>query len=81
MSVFKAYDIRGIAGSELDAEFSERLGRAIATHLDADCVSVVRDIRDSSPDYHEAFVRGLLPREQMLLTWGYQQPGCFIVRQ
>ena len=45
MSVFKAYDIRGIAGSELDTEFSERLGRAIATHLDADCVSVVRDIR------------------------------------
>ena len=36
MSVFKAYDIRGIAGSELDTKFSERLGRAIATHLDAD---------------------------------------------
>ena len=31
MSVFKAYDIRGIAGDELDSEFSERLGKAIAT--------------------------------------------------
>ncbi len=59
MSVFKAYDIRGIAGTELDAEFAERLGRAIATHLDAKCVSVVRDIRDSGPEYHAAFVKGL----------------------
>ena len=32
MSVFKAYDIRGIAGDELDVDFSERLGKAIATH-------------------------------------------------
>ena len=57
MSVFKAYDIRGIAGDELDVDFSERLGKAIATHLGAKSVSVVRDIRESSPSYHEAFVR------------------------
>ena len=59
MSVFKAYDIRGIAGTELDSEFAERLGRALATHLEAKCVSVVRDIRDSGPEYHAAFVKGL----------------------
>ena len=59
MSVFKAYDIRGIAGEELDANFSERLGRAIATHLDAKSVSLVRDIRESGPEYHKAFVKGL----------------------
>ena len=59
MTVFKAYDIRGIAGKQLDEDFSERLGKAIATHLDAKAVSVVRDIRESSPSYHEAFVSGL----------------------
>ena len=75
MSVFKAYDIRGIAGSELDTEFSERLGRAIATHLDADCVSVVRDIRDSSPDYHEAFVRGLLTSGADVIDLGISTTG------
>ena len=75
MSVFKAYDIRGIAGSELDTEFSERLGRAIATHLDADCVSVVRDIRDSSPDYHEAFVRGLLNSGADVIDLGISTTG------
>ena len=75
MTVFKAYDIRGIAGSELDSEFSERLGRAIATHLDADCVSVVRDIRDSSPDYHEAFVRGLLNSGADVIDLGISTTG------
>ena len=60
MTVFKAYDIRGIAGDELDAKFSERLGQAVSTHLDARCVSVVRDIRKSGPVLHEAFVRGVL---------------------
>ena len=75
MSVFKAYDIRGIAGSELDTEFSERLGRAIATHLDADCGSVVRDIRDSRPDYHEAFVRGLLTSGADVIDLGISTTG------
>ena len=75
MTVFKAYDIRGIAGSELDSEFSERLGRAIATHLDADCVSVGRDIRDSSPDYHEAFVRGLLNSGADVIDLGISTTG------
>ena len=35
MSVFKAYDIRGLAHSELDSDFAERLGKSLATHLTA----------------------------------------------
>ena len=75
MSVFKAYDIRGIAGKDLDVEFAERLGLAIATHLDANSVSVVRDIRDSSPDYHEAFVRGLNSAGADVLDLGISTTG------
>ena len=75
MSVFKAYDIRGIAGTELDSDFAERLGGAIATHLDARRVSVVRDIRDSSPEYHEAFVRGLLSAGADVLDLGISTTG------
>ena len=75
MSVFKAYDIRGIAGKDLDINFSERLGKAIATHLDANCVSVVRDIRDSSPDYHEAFVKGLLSAGADVIDLGISTTG------
>ena len=75
MSVFKAYDIRGIAGDELDSEFSERLGKAIATHLEAKCVSVVRDIRESSPSYHKAFVRGLRAAGADVIDLGVSTTG------
>ena len=75
MSVFKAYDIRGIAGKDLDTNFSERLGKAIATHLEAKCVSVVRDIRDSSPDYHDAFVKGLLSAGADVIDLGISTTG------
>ena len=56
---FKAYDIRGIAHSELDTSFAERLGHALATFLDCSALAVGRDIRESSPDLHAAFVKGL----------------------
>ena len=75
MGVFKAYDIRGIAESELDAEFSERLGRAVATHLDAKCVSVVRDIRESGEEYHKAFVKGLMEAGANVLDLGISTTG------
>lgn len=56
---FKAYDIRGKAHNELDAAFAERLGRALATFLDARSLAVGRDIRESSPMLHRSFVSGL----------------------
>ena len=59
MSVFKAYDIRGLAGSQLDSEFARRLGAALVTHLDAETVAVARDIRESGPELHAAFIEGL----------------------
>ena len=75
MTVFKAYDIRGIAGTELSSEFSERLGRAIATHLDAKSVAVVRDIRESGPEYHAAFVKGLLSSGADVMDLGVTTTG------
>ena len=56
---FKAYDIRGIAYDELDEKFAERLGKALGTFLDASNIAVGRDIRESSPSLHSAFVSGL----------------------
>ena len=40
MGVFKAYDIRGIAGTELDSDFAERLGKALATHYDLSLIHI-----------------------------------------
>ena len=57
MSVFKAYDIRGLAGSQLDTEFANRLGSALVTHLDANSIAVARDIRESGLNYMRLFCK------------------------
>ena len=56
---FKAYDIRGLSGTDLSEEFAERLGRALATYLDLEAFAVARDIRDTSPGYAAALMKGL----------------------
>jgi len=60
LETFKAYDIRGISGSQLSVAFANRLGRALPTFLDCSALAVGRDIRESSPELHEALVEGLL---------------------
>lgn len=75
MSVFKAYDIRGLAHSELDAEFAERLGKALATHLDAKTVAVASDIRESGPELHRAFLKGLNSAGTDVLDLGITTTG------
>ena len=60
VETFKAYDIRGIAGSQLSPAFADRLGRALATFLDCGALAVGRDIRESGPELHAAFVGGLM---------------------
>jgi phosphomannomutase len=50
--VFKAYDIRGIVGQTIDADFARHLGRAFGSEaLDAGerAVAVGRDGRHSGP--------------------------------
>ena len=59
MSIFKAYDIRGIVPDELDAALAHRIGRATARHLRAARLAVGRDARTHSPELHAALVRGI----------------------
>ncbi|MGI9592137.1 MAG: phosphomannomutase/phosphoglucomutase [Myxococcota bacterium] len=59
MSIFKAYDIRGIVPDELNAELAHRIGRATARHLAAPRLAVGRDARSHSPELHDALVRGI----------------------
>lgn len=60
--VFRGYDLRGLAGTELDAENVEILARGYATWLLQrriyDCV-VGYDCRLSSPEFRDAIVSGL----------------------
>ncbi len=58
-SIFKAYDIRGIYPSELNAEAAEAVGRAIGQLVGEGTVVVGRDMRLSSPVLHQALILGL----------------------
>lgn len=61
-SSFKAYDIRGVVGRDIDEAFAEHLGRAFGTealHLGERAVAVGRDGRLSGPTLAAALIRGL----------------------
>jgi phosphomannomutase/phosphoglucomutase len=60
--IFREYDIRGIADTDLDGTVAPALGRAIGTwlrHEGRRSAAVGRDCRTSSPRLHEAIVQGL----------------------
>jgi len=59
VTIFKAYDIRGIVPDQLDAEISYRIGRSAARFVAADTIVVGRDARPHSPALRDAMVRGL----------------------
>lgn len=57
-SIFKAYDVRGLAPGQLDEETARRIGRAFVDYLGAKRVVVGRDARGSSPGLATAFMAG-----------------------
>jgi phosphomannomutase len=59
VSIFKAYDIRGVVPSELNTEAAFRIGHATARFLRARRVAIGRDARTHSPELCEALVRGV----------------------
>ena len=61
-TIFKAYDIRGVVGRNVDETFAEHLGRAFGSEAVAageKAVAVGRDGRVSGPKLAAALVRGL----------------------
>lgn len=59
-SIFKAYDIRGRYGSELDEPLARKIGWALGNHLRGGHVVVGRDIRKSAPSISAAAIEGLV---------------------
>jgi phosphomannomutase/phosphoglucomutase len=64
-SIFREYDIRGVAGKDLNAELATNLGKAYA-HLARErlgkqdlTVSVGRDVRLTGEEYSAALIKGL----------------------
>lgn len=59
ITCFKAYDVRGRLGDELNEEIAYRIGRAYAQFLNPQRVVVGRDVRHSSESLCAALARGL----------------------
>ena len=62
LTIFKAYDVRGIYPAELDEAMFHQIGRAFVAYLKAKRIGVGRDMRISSPGLAAAFIAGA--REQ-----------------
>lgn len=62
--VFKAYDIRGVVGEELNSDIAYAAGAAFADLVayDAETVVIGHDMRSSSPIFAIAFATGLSDR-------------------
>jgi phosphomannomutase len=60
LTCFKAYDIRGRLGDELNEDIVYRIGRAYAQYLSAKTVVIGGDIRLSTPALKEALAQGIM---------------------
>ncbi|REL31473.1 phosphomannomutase CpsG [Thalassotalea euphylliae] len=60
LTCFKAYDIRGKLGDELNEDVAYRVGRAFAQHLAAHSVVIGGDVRLSTESLKAALAEGLM---------------------
>ena len=62
MSIFKAYDIRGIHPDQFDADLARRIGAHLVDLLEAKVLVVGRDMRASAPEIQGALMDGIRSR-------------------
>jgi phosphomannomutase len=70
LTCFKAYDIRGRIGIDIDEDVAYRVGRAVAQHLEAKSIVVGYDARSTSAEYAAAVGRGVCDAGADVLTIG-----------
>ena len=58
LTCFKAYDIRGEIGLNINEDIAYRIGRAVSQHLNARSVVIGFDARETSPAFAAAAARG-----------------------
>jgi phosphomannomutase len=76
--IFKAYDIRGLYGSDIDADLAELIGRAytqVIAELEDKPTSELRlglghDMRLTAPELSEAYLRGMTAEGAAVLDGG-----------
>ena len=60
VTVFRAYDVRGVYGTELTEELVRRVGESFGSYAGGGSVSLGRDTRISGPSLQKAFLDGVL---------------------
>ena len=70
LTCFKAYDIRGRLGIDLDENIAYRIGAAFAMALDAKTVILGRDVRASSDKLAKSVAQGLIDQGCEVLNLG-----------
>jgi phosphomannomutase len=70
LTCFKAYDIRGEIGVNIDEDMAYRIGRATAQHLKAKTVVIGFDARETSPSFAAAAARGVMDAGSDVLSIG-----------
>ena len=78
--IFRGYDIRGIAGIDLNQEIVEHIGKAHGTYLQNRGISqavVGRDCRLTSEEYSQAFIKGLNSVGVNVVDIGLTMVGTF----
>jgi phosphomannomutase len=68
--IFKAYDIRGAVGTELNEAVAEGIGKALADMLDPGTVAVGRDMRPDSGALADAVIAGLTSQGRDVIDIG-----------
>lgn len=59
MSIFRAYDIRGVYPSQLNGEIAYKVGLAFGKFLGKGTIALGADVRKSSPDLSKNLIKGL----------------------
>ncbi len=70
MTAFKAYDIRGVYGTEITEDMIMRAGQAFGSYANGGKVSLGRDTRISSPSLEKAFLKGALSTGCEVYSYG-----------
>ncbi len=75
-SIFRAYDIRGVYGRDLDEGLMESIGNAFGSGFVKDTAVVGCDCRNSSPSLKKAFMAGILKAGKDVIDVGLVPRGA-----
>ena len=70
MTVFRAYDVRGVYGTELTEDLVRRVGQSFGSFAGGGAVALGRDTRISGPSLQKAFLEGLLETGCSVYSYG-----------